>query len=205
MRRQIRQVAPVILWLTFGATAATAQHQTPDAEINPTHDAVGRADEMAVRSVEMIHGVAGPFAVAGYRMGRRAMDELGLLKGSFTLEVRHRAPAEVQWSCVVDGLQAATGASLGKLNLSLTQIADPKQVQSVVINRQTGERITFTLSDAFLKRFFNVPVPNLSAAGQEAIKLKDEEIFRVEALDKKPSGSPFKRAKAPAATTEKRD
>ena len=64
-----------------------------------------------------IHGAAGPWAVAGYRIGARALKDLNLPRHAFPILVVHRAPAEVRFSCVADGLQAATGASPGKLNL----------------------------------------------------------------------------------------
>jgi formylmethanofuran dehydrogenase subunit E len=69
--------------------------------------------------VREVHGEAGPWAVAGYRIGERALKELSVPRHSFGLLVLHRAPAEVQYSCVTDGLMAATGASPGKLNLKL--------------------------------------------------------------------------------------
>ena len=69
--------------------------------------------------VTRIHGGAGPWAVAGFRMGEHALAVLGLARGSFDLEILHFTPREVQYSCIADGAAAATGASVGKLNLTL--------------------------------------------------------------------------------------
>ena len=69
--------------------------------------------------VAAIHGNAGVFAVAGYRMGERALREFHQPRGSFALDVTHKTPMEVQYSCVADGWQAATGASPGKLILNI--------------------------------------------------------------------------------------
>jgi hypothetical protein len=172
-----------------GALVANAQTRNTS-----TTKPVSEADELAIRSVENVHGTAGPFAVAGYRMGARAMEELGLLKGSFAVGVSHDAPAEVQWSCIVDGLQAATGASLGKLNLRMNVVDSPSAVRSVVINKESGAQVVFHLQDGFLKRFLNVPVPDLAAAGKQAMGLKDDEIFTVEIVGAKPKRpNPFKR------------
>jgi len=74
--------------------------------------------DVTLKAVVSIHGMAGPFAVAGYRMGSRALRELNLQRGDFALDVVDESPAKVQWICVVPGVQEATGASLGKLNLS---------------------------------------------------------------------------------------
>ena len=82
-------------------------------------------DETIIRDrldrVRAIHGGTGPWAVAGYRMGERAMKDLDLPRQSFSLGVVHRCPAKVQYSCMADGLQAATGASPGKLNLKVEE------------------------------------------------------------------------------------
>jgi hypothetical protein len=58
--------------------------------------------------VASIHGVAGVFAVAGYRMGERALHDLGEQRGSFAIDVTYRTPLKVQYSCIADGRQAAT-------------------------------------------------------------------------------------------------
>ena len=126
--------------------------------------------------VSQIHGAAGPFAVAGYRMGQRAMRELGLPSGSLDLEVRHESPAEVQWSCIADGAQAATGASAGKLNLSL-QPAPRDKTRTVFRRKSTGKTVTYQLTPTFVKRFLDVPRDQLSRTGHEVMGLPDDDIF----------------------------
>lgn len=181
--------------------AQTTAAQTPTQNRPARADTASTADdgERAARETAAIHGAAGPFAVAGYRIGARAMRELGALKGGFGVDVLHEAPAEVQWSCVVDGLQAATGASLGKLNLRLTT-APADRVRSVVTDRESGARLVFRLKDSFLKRFFNVPVPDLEAAGREALKLSDDEIFSVEVAAEGTRKNPFRERRRAGAT-----
>ncbi len=49
----------------------------------------------ALAAVRSIHRGAGPRAVAGYRMGRYALGQLGLREGSRDLEVTHFSPSEV--------------------------------------------------------------------------------------------------------------
>ena len=82
------------------------------------------ASEEALARVAAIHGGAGPFAVAGYRMGERALTELSLARGSFDVEVEHTSPAQVQYSCIADGVAASTGASVGRLNLRRVDTTD---------------------------------------------------------------------------------
>ena len=101
--------------------------------------------------VRDVHGAAGPWAVAGYRMGERALKDLGLPRHAFTLLVVHRSPAEVQYSCVADGLQAATGASPGKLNLRVEETA-AGNMKTVIRDKKSGRVLTFTLKPEFIAR-----------------------------------------------------
>ena len=134
--------------------------------------------EPALRAVAAVHGGAGPWAVAGYRMGEFALRELGLSRGSFDLEVVHFTPESVQYSCIADGAAAATGASLGKLNLKLAEAAPP-ETRTTYRNKQSGQTLTLALTDEFKSRFSDVPREELGKAGREVMTLSDEQIFRV--------------------------
>src|SRR4051794_23181590 len=105
-------------------------------------DQAGRAESECLARVKEVHGAAGPWAVAGYRIGERALKDLALPRHSFQLSVIHRAPAQVQYSCVADGLQAATGASPGKLNLKLEEVA-VERLCTTIEDRKTGRKLTF--------------------------------------------------------------
>ncbi|WP_375760821.1 FmdE family protein [Corallococcus exercitus] len=78
-----RLLLSVTLGLTLGC-ASTKPTATPPAEPG------------ALERVALVHGGAGPWAVAGYRMGEHALQQLGLPRGSFKLEVIHHSPANVQ-------------------------------------------------------------------------------------------------------------
>lgn len=124
-----------------------------------------------------MHGGHGPFAVAGYRMGEFALRELGLSRGSFNLEVVHFTPQSVQYSCIADGAAAATGASLGKLNLALAEAA-PDRTRTTYRNRATGRAVTLGLTPDFLARYSDVPRAKLGDAGAEVMGLPDPAIFQ---------------------------
>lgn len=134
--------------------------------------------DQTVDAVRAIHGGAGPWAVAGYRMGNAALKELELTRGSFDLEVVHHTPKEVQYSCIADGAAAATGASVGKLNLSLEE-APAAETRTTYRRRSTGASVTLRLTEGFKARFFDVPRAELASAGREAAGLSDAEIFEV--------------------------
>ena len=135
------------------------------------------ADEQ-LHEVERIHGGAGPWAVAGYRMGAYALAKLGVEHGSFDLEILHKSPRQVQLSCIADGAAAATGASLGKLNLALAE-ADEAHLLTTYRRKSTGVSLALRPSPAFTKRFRDVPREELRAAGRTVIGLPDAEVFEV--------------------------
>lgn len=146
-------------------------HPHPGAAAAPSDP-----DAEALDAVARTHGGAGPWAVLGYRMGKHALEELGLPRGSFDLEVRHESPAEVQFSCVADGAQASTGASVGKLNL--THVVVPRaELKTVYRRKSTGQTVALRPSPAFVARFENVPRDKLAEAGREVLHLSDAELF----------------------------
>ncbi|WP_437775221.1 FmdE family protein [Sorangium sp. So ce1097] len=151
------------------------------------HGRPAEAPDDALRAVAAIHGGAGPWAVAGYRMGRYALAKLGLPEKSFDLEVVHHSPRNVQFSCIADGAAAATGASLGKLNLSLVE-ATEAGVETTYRRRSTGQIVTLRPSAAFRARFRDVPREGLAAAGEEVLSLPDAEVF--EEVPPPPAGAP---------------
>ena len=134
--------------------------------------------EAALKEIDFVHGGHGPFAVAGYRIGERALKELGESRSSFTLEVIHKTPAEVQWTCIADGVQAATGASVGKMNLKIEPAA-VDAVETIVRDKKSGRTLVFHIQPAFAKRFLDLPLEKLAGAGVEAIALPDDAIFTI--------------------------
>jgi formylmethanofuran dehydrogenase subunit E len=136
------------------------------------------AVDQKLKAVADVHGAAGVFAVAGYRMGEYALRELKLPRGSFAIEVVHQTPNEVQWSCIADGLQAATGASAGKLNLRIAA-GTRESVKTIVTDRKTGRTLTFELDPAFIKRFLDLPYEKQPAAGRDVAEMPENLVFRV--------------------------
>jgi formylmethanofuran dehydrogenase subunit E len=150
--------------------------------------AAGRSDSPRLTDQEVrdclervtdVHGAAGPWAVTGYRIGQRALRQLGVPRHSHDLQVMHRAPAKVQFSCVADGVQAATGASSGKLNLRVEETPVEK-LATVIRDQKSGRTLTFTLKPEFVKSILNLPADRLPAAGRRVAGLPEADIFTVE-------------------------
>jgi formylmethanofuran dehydrogenase subunit E len=191
-----RSCFPILLLVAFAALAcgAPSQHQNTQVSHDSHHShhshnqhqhhppgagelgAKLPPEERELHEITAIHGGAGPWAVAGYRMGKFALQYLELPHGSFDLEVIHHTPQEVQYSCMADGAAAATGASLGKLNLKLTP-ATATETRTEYRNRTTGKSVVLQVTKEFRTRFFNVPREQLSKAGREVLHLMDTQIF----------------------------
>jgi formylmethanofuran dehydrogenase subunit E len=164
-----RIVAAAVFALALGGCAGPGAARGMATSATPS-------DDDALARVTVIHGGAGPWVVAGYRMGEYALARLGLQRQSFDLEVVHRTPQEVQFSCIADGAAAATGASAGKLNLRLVD-ATEADVATTYRRKSTGQAVTLRPSRAFTARFRDVPRDQLAAAGRTVLALPDSEVF----------------------------
>ncbi len=170
----------ILLWIVMiGVTPDSEQTPGPAASPPATRALLTEAERLD--RVKAIHGGAGPWAVVGYRIGERALHDLDLPRQSFALLVVHRSPAEVQYSCVADGLQAATGASAGKLNLKLETVK-AEQLETVVEDRRSGRRLRFRIKPALVDSILNIPMAGNEAASARVMKLNDDQIFTVEEL-----------------------
>jgi hypothetical protein len=159
------------------ALAACARAASPaNAPASTLVASPASSSDEAVERVTAIHGGAGPWVVAGYRMGEFALARLGLARLSFDLEVIHHTPQEVQYSCIADGAAAATGASAGKLNLRLVD-ATEADVATTYRRKSTGQSITLRPTRAFAVRFRDVPREELGAAGRTVLALPDADVF----------------------------
>jgi formylmethanofuran dehydrogenase subunit E len=138
-----------------------------------------KVESDALSRVAGIHGAAGVFAVAGYRIGARALIELNYQRGSFALDVTHKTPLEVQWSCIADGIQAATGVSAGKLNLHIVETTRAN-LETVVRDKKTGRTLVFRLAPGFLQKYLDTPREHQASAAREVLTLPDSSIFSIE-------------------------
>lgn len=161
-------------WRRYGTPSRGWQailREAPRGPLDPKEEAVAR--------VTAVHGGAGPFVVAGYRMGQAALTRLGLERGSFDLAVTHYSPKAVQYTCIADGAAAATLASVGRLNLTMTE-AEAAELRTVYQRRSTGAQVTLRLRPEFMARFLDTPREQLLDAGQTVLRLADEEIYTIE-------------------------
>lgn len=142
------------------------------------HPGTTMPSEPALAAVASIHGEAGPWAVAGYRMGLFALKKLGLPAQSHELKVVHRSPRSPQYACMADGAQAATGASVGKLNLALEE-APFERLQTTFTNAKMGASVTLKPAKAFVARFTNTSREKALENARAVLALPDAEVFEL--------------------------
>ncbi len=85
----------------------------------PRRAAVEPEREVDWELVRRFHGHLGPWVGLGLRLGRSLLEASGA-PSHFGLEVRVECPLAPPVSCLLDGLQWATGATYGKQNLTAT-------------------------------------------------------------------------------------
>ena len=82
------------------------------------------ADPAWLVAAVQFHGHLGPWLAAGLRAGMAAREAVGA-EGFFDVEVTVFGPLTVPpQSCFLDGVQASTGATLGKRNIYWTETGD---------------------------------------------------------------------------------
>lgn len=158
----------LLLTLVLAADGGMAGH----------HHAMPSAPTSALDAVAQIHGEAGAWAVLGWRMGEHALKALGIPRGSFELEVEHQSPKEVRYACITDGVQASTGASLGRLQLSWKE-APAEGTVTVFRSKKSKAEIRLKPTAAFVKKYFDVPREQARAKGQEVLDAKESELFEL--------------------------
>jgi len=94
----------------------------------------------------LIHGHLGPFLVYGIKMGLLARQILGF-KGHFDVKVEAFVGDNTPVTCMADGLQISTGATLGKRNIKL---ADMQNGIPAAVFDYKGKRIKIALTQKAL-------------------------------------------------------
>lgn len=93
---------------------------------------------MLIESAAKLHGHLGPFLVIGVRIGEAAKSSLGVDDSSSRgLRANVKAPLSTPFSCVIDGIQAATTCTVGNRRLKIENSA--KQISASFTLHGTNE------------------------------------------------------------------
>ncbi len=123
------------------------------------------------------HGHIGPFLAIGLRMGLIANEALGRVPMQTSARVRVR-PGPPR-SCVIDGIQVASGCTMGKRNIEL----EPDDGAVSATFSRDGRSVTVALRGDFLEQMeAELDGAAMKAVVDYAYKIMDtrhEELFEV--------------------------
>jgi formylmethanofuran dehydrogenase subunit E len=122
------------------------------------------------------HGHLGPYVVAGCRAGRYALKKLGA-DPHFGIEAEVCCPDCPPVSCFLDGVQFATGCTLGKRNIR--HIVD-ETVRASFVRKDTGESIWLALNTEAMRRAVEAMMADGDEAGAAVLEeVPDQALFIV--------------------------
>ena len=104
--------------------------------------------KISLKQAVDFHGHLGPYLILGLLMGQYAIKKIKA-KPHFGLEVRAWGAKERPKSCLIDGLQLATGCTYGKGNIVKY---NGKSIRVKFLNRDSKESIILDLSPGVIKR-----------------------------------------------------
>jgi formylmethanofuran dehydrogenase subunit E len=146
MKRSLMILAPCVLLAIVVTLFAS---QTPVAKLGfptPQHNPMAGDPDWLPMAVQF-HGHLGPGLVFGCFVGMVALDALDA-RGFFDVEVTTHGPlSRPPESCILDGLQLSTGATLGKHNI---HIVEAEEYVFVVKNRRNGATVAIRPTQAAL-------------------------------------------------------
>ncbi len=134
------------------------------------------SDPAWLAEVVQLHGHLGPSVVAGARMGMIGLHAVGA-KGYFDVTVTCEGPlAQPPQSCFLDGIQAATGATMGKRTLTWVQ-AD--QIVVRIRNTRTGETAELRPTPALLGLLASFKPEAKAGTGHGPSQQNHEQLERI--------------------------
>jgi len=148
-------------------------HEDPSA--SPPHRPHVGPLERTLNDVESFHGHLGPYVILGLRMGAAALKTLAA-EAYFGVHVKVLCSPKTPQSCLIDGLQLATGATLGKQNI---QLVPSEAIQVEITDTQTGRRVVLAPTEKLLAQMKvwtkdGTPLPQRA---RQLFAWTDEELF----------------------------
>ena len=84
--------------------------------------------EPTLQKIKEFHGHLGPYVTIGYRMGLAANREFG--DNAFKKIARVFSGTITPMSCMIDGIQLSSGCTLGKGNIIVEEMGEPRAIFS---------------------------------------------------------------------------
>ncbi len=158
----------------------------------------GKLDvEGEIQAIRAIHGEMSPWAVVGYRMGKAAMRTIGAPAGGRGLSATCHTPLARPYVAMVDGVQAATGASVGNLTLRLER-TELSQLRVVFEGENAGRWIALP-ADSFFRMVEASPPQDAGALAMKIMSMPDQEVFVILRLEGGEQGEKQEEVQSPPA------
>jgi len=130
---------------------------------------------------ENFHGHFGPFLVIGVRAGLIGLTKLKIEKGNPKLSVTAMLKNSIPYSCIIDGVQVATGCTIGNKRLRLE---DSSNI-SIRFKNNNGKQVEIEVNSAALDELIerlsalNVEAKEVRRLGYTIASMSEHELFRV--------------------------
>jgi formylmethanofuran dehydrogenase subunit E len=124
------------------------------------------------------HGHLGPYLVLGLLAGEAALKKLKARK-HFGIEIKVWGAGKKPRSCLIDGLQLATGATYGKGNI---QKAGGAAIKIQACNRDNHQIIILTLKDEIVRKLKTAAAHQECEALAKQLYRKKYGAFRIRHL-----------------------
>ena len=135
-------------------------------------------EKLARKGVEF-HGHLGPFLIIGLRMGSLALKLLGLNEPS-GLRAIVETGNEPPLSCIADGVQVATGCTLGKGNIEVV-----KNNRAKATFLKDNKILVVELRESAYRRILEQLETHTSErVAEEVMEYLDEELFLIHNYNK---------------------
>ncbi len=136
MTKKFPCVLCILSLVTTTALAAAPAEQ--EVRLPKPHYHETESDPAWLKTAVQIHGHLGPAIVFGIRVGAVGREAVQA-QGYFDVEITAKGPfSKPPKSCILDGLQISTGATLGKRNL---HVVESEEYRFTVKNKRTGKTV----------------------------------------------------------------
>jgi formylmethanofuran dehydrogenase subunit E len=132
-------------------------------------------------TIKRMHGHVGPWNVLGWRIGKAALRELNATWGRHELDVICHIPMKTPYSCLADGVVMATGNSIGRLDIRLSEVMS-MELTRVSVRRKdgTGPVLSFKPNVTYMNKIKGRAVEELETLSHECVDMSEADLFEIE-------------------------
>jgi formylmethanofuran dehydrogenase subunit E len=127
-----------------------------------------------------LHGHLGPFLVVGVRAGLRGLRELQTRKENLDVSATAQLTYSVPYSCILDGIQVATGCTIGNKRLRFENSSNPM----ILFHDRGGRAVAVSILPEAIDELMRQLAKDAPAeeAAYKAAAMAEEELFEVSPL-----------------------